>query len=150
MKKAPLPFFLCMIIFLLFAAVETGWGDETLKLQKKLKNLKADLYTFDLIFRLKLNQRQLKEILEIAQKAKMFYLQSAKVYEHFLPTYESVLEKFYEEDLIGNGFSKEVERKTARLHHQEIVLRKQHCTGINRRRTKKDRSRISAATGTKA
>ncbi len=77
----------------------------------------------ELIERLDLSRLQARKCMSIAEQAALLYIEGYEQEARLLPEILEAYDKFAQEDRLNQGFSPDVEQRTARLHRREIVLR---------------------------
>ena len=126
-KHSVWPVIACLFIGPLLAAVDLHGEDlgEDYHAQAQARSERQERLSRELIDGLRLSRSQARRLVPIAEEAAALYLEAYEAEARLLPEMLETYGEFAREDSLNRGFTREVERRTGRVHGREIQLRDQ-------------------------
>lgn len=100
-------------------------------LKEKIKQLTQEIHTINLLKTLQLTEEQLEKLLPLAKKSGEIHHKYKEIQDQLSGEMEKAFKDFKREDEKNQGFSQEVERRTARASSLGKKLKKKFCDEIN-------------------
>ncbi|MCK4873016.1 MAG: hypothetical protein KAS72_09850 [Phycisphaerales bacterium] len=110
------------VLVLLAWAMPTAWGDDVELDRLQRQRAKEATAAAQLVGRLDLTRRQARMLIPILEQAAEVRIRVYEAEAALLPEIVEAYSAFLEEDRLDCGFTPEIERRTAGVHHREIVM----------------------------
>ena len=125
MRIAHVNTLLMTVIGLVVLGSHTAAGEVCQDLAAKVRaeRQKQQAATQQFLAQMQLSRAQARRLIPLVEQAAEMYLESYHQQAELLPEIIEAYTAFAQEDRRNQGFSQEVDRRTARLHHREIMLR---------------------------